>query len=147
MDWIMIAVVSLLSGITASMGLGGGFVLLIYLTAFAGMPQMEAQWVNLIFFLPIGALSLWFHKKNDLIVKEAILPSVVTGIAGVAAGVAAAKFLGNERLTKIFAVFLLFIGLKELFFREKKEETSLKTEELLPVPHLLRAHTKNKKGI
>ena len=147
MDWIIIAAVSLLSGITASMGLGGGFVLLIYLTAFAGMPQMEAQWVNLIFFLPIGALSLWFHKKNNLIVKEAIWPSVLTGVAGVAAGVAAAKFLGNERLTKIFAVFLLFIGLKELFFREKKENTSLKTEVLPDIPHLLHSHPKNKKRI
>lgn len=139
MDWLIIAAVSLLSGITASMGLGGGFVLLIYLTAFAGMPQMEAQWVNLIFFLPIGALSLWFHKKNNLIVKEAILPSVFTGIAGVMAGVAAAKLLGNERLTKIFAVFLLFIGLKELFFREKKGEAVQHTEELKPIPHLLHA--------
>ena len=112
-------------------------MLLIYLTAFAGMPQMEAQWVNLIFFLPIGALSLWLHKKNNLIVKEAIWPAVFTGIAGVAAGVAAAKFLGNERLTKIFAVFLLFIGLKELFFQEKKEKTFFQTEVLQPIPHLL----------
>lgn len=127
------------------MGLGGGFVLLIYLTAFAGMPQMEAQWVNLIFFLPIGALSLWLHKKNNLIVKEAIFPSILTGIAGVAAGVTAAKFLGNERLTKIFAVFLLFIGLKELFFRDKKDEGLQNTEELAPIPHLLRSSTKNRK--
>ena len=147
MDWLIIAAVSLLSGIAASMGLGGGFILLVYLTAFAGMPQMEAQWVNLIFFLPIGGLSLYLHKKNGLIVKAAVLPSVLTGVAGVALGVAAAKFLGDERLRKAFAVFLLFIGLKELFFREKKETASLKTEVLEPVPHLLHTDRKNKKRV
>ena len=57
MGYLVVGVVSLLSGVTASMGLGGGFVLLIYLTAFANVPQMEAQLINLIFFLPIGALS------------------------------------------------------------------------------------------
>ena len=144
MDWIIIGAVSLFSGITASMGLGGGFVLLIYLTAFAGMPQMEAQWINLIFFLPIGTLSLWLHKKNDLIVKESIFPSVIAGVAGVAAGVAAAKFLGNERLTRIFAVFLLFIGFKELLFREKKESGLQKMEELKPIPHLLHRESRKK---
>ena len=137
MDFWIVAAVSLLSGMTASMGLGGGFVLLIYLTAFAGMPQMEAQWMNLIFFLPIGGLSLWLHNKNGLIVKEAIWPSVIAGVAGAAAGAGAAKFLGDGRLTKIFAVFLLFIGLKELFFRDKETEKQRQTEELEPIPPTL----------
>ncbi len=121
MEWLVVILVSLLSGITASMGLGGGFVLLIYLTAFAGIPQMEAQFINLMFFLPIGTLSLWFHKKNNLIEKKAILPSALTGIVGVALGVVAAKFLGNEILSKIFAVFLIFIGVREIFSKAKRE--------------------------
>lgn len=55
MDWIIIGIVAFLTGITASMGLGGGFILVIYLTIFAQMPQLAAQGVNLIFFLPIAA--------------------------------------------------------------------------------------------
>ena len=116
MNYLITAVVSLLSGVTASMGLGGGFVLLIYLTAFADTGQMEAQFINLVFFIPIGILSLYFHKRNGLIVKKAILPSVLTGVVGAIAGVILAGYLGNDVLRKIFAVFLLFIGLKELFF-------------------------------
>lgn len=120
MGYLVVGVVSLLSGVTASMGLGGGFVLLIYLTAFANVPQMEAQLINLIFFLPIGALSLWFHKKNNLVVKQAILPSILTGVVGVAGGVTVAKFLGDVNLSKVFAVFLFLIGIKELFFKPKE---------------------------
>ena len=115
MELLVTGIVSLLSGVAASMGLGGGFVLLVYLTVFANMPQMEAQWVNLIFFLPIGGLALFFHIRNRLIEKKAILPAVLAGLAGAAGGAALAHFLGNETLTKIFAVFLAVIGVKELF--------------------------------
>ena len=47
MKGLLIAgIVSLLAGTAAAMGLGGGFVLLVYLTALAGIPQMEAQWMR-----------------------------------------------------------------------------------------------------
>ncbi len=121
MSLIITGIVSLLSGVTASMGLGGGFVLLIYLTAFADMPQMDAQFINLIFFLPIAAISLYCHFRNSLIKKEVILPSVITGVLGVLLGVTLANYFGNEILRKIFAVFLLFIGVRELFFGGKEK--------------------------
>ena len=81
MELLITGVVSLLSGVAASMGLGGGFILLVYLTVFGDMPQMEAQWINLIFFLPIGGLALFFHIKNRLIDKKGG-PSCCTGRVG-----------------------------------------------------------------
>ena len=57
------AVVGALSGVIASMGLGGGFVLLIWLTLHDGMPQREAQGVNLLFFLPIALISVIMHIR------------------------------------------------------------------------------------
>lgn len=115
MGLVIAGAVSLLAGAAAAMGLGGGFVLLVYLTVFAQVPQMEAQWINLIFFLPIGGLALIFHAKNRLIEKKAVLPAVLAGLAGAAGGAALAHFLGNEALTRVFAVFLAVIGGKELF--------------------------------
>lgn len=102
------------SGLTASMGLGGGFVLLICLTGFMGMPQTEAQWINLIFFLPIASLSLVFHRKNGLLQTEQLLPSVLGGLIGAMLGVSGARMLGDANLSKLFAVFMAVIGLKEL---------------------------------
>ena len=43
--------IGLLSGAAASMGLGGGFIFLIYLSAFTDTPQDIAQGANLLFFL------------------------------------------------------------------------------------------------
>ena len=111
MKGLLIAgIVSLLAGTAAAMGLGGGFVLLVYLTALAGIPQMEAQWINLIFFLPIGGLALFWHGKNGLIEKKAVIPAVIFGLFGAAGG----SFLADEVLTRIFAVFLGIVGVKEL---------------------------------
>lgn len=115
MKGLLIAgIVSLLAGTAAAMGLGGGFVLLVYLTALAGIPQMEAQWINLIFFLPIGGLALFWHGKNGLIEKKAVIPAVIFGLFGAAGGSFLARFLGDEVLTRIFSVFLGIVGVKEL---------------------------------
>ena len=58
--------VGILTGATASMGLGGGFILLVYLSVFTEIPQDIAQGINLLFFLPIALLSLIIHIKNKL---------------------------------------------------------------------------------
>ena len=114
MGLLIAGAVSLLAGAAAAMGLGGGFVLLVYLTVFANLPQMEAQWINLIFFLPVAALSLYFHRKNGLLQTEQLLPAVIGGLLGAACGVFAARMLGDARLGKVFALFLTVIGLREL---------------------------------
>ena len=48
----------LLSGIAGAMGLGGGGVLIIYLTLLADLSQQKAAGINLIFFIPISILAV-----------------------------------------------------------------------------------------
>lgn len=64
MNWMLIPV-GFLSGICAAMGIGGGFVLMLYLTLFTAAAQKDAQLFNLLFFLPAAALSLFRHQKAD----------------------------------------------------------------------------------
>lgn len=122
MNWLVVGLVGFLSGLTASLGLGGGFVLLIYLTAIANVDQMQAQGMNLVFFLPIAALSLWLHARHGLVDKAPLWPAVLTGIAGAVAGALIAFGMQTHWLSKLFAGFILVIGVKELFF-QKKEKT------------------------
>lgn len=123
---IITAIVGFFSGVTASLGLGGGFVLLLYLTAIQEMDQLQAQGINLLFFLPIAALSLIVHIKNKLIDKEPLLPCILCGVIGVFAGTTIAFWIPTSLLSKIFAVFILIIGCKELFF-PKKDDSSTKS--------------------
>ena len=131
MEWIIIGAIAFLTGITASMGLGGGFILVIYLTVFAQIPQLAAQGINLVFFLPIAAVSLVFHAKNRMIEKSVILPSVLFGAVGVLIGVWAANALGSEWLSKLFAGFILLVGIRELVMAFK---TPKKNEEMEDKP-------------
>lgn len=104
------------TGVLASMGVGGGMVLIVYLTVFSGISQLEAQGINLLYFIPIAALSVLIHTRGKLIEWKKIIPSLITGIIGSAAGCMLAYYFGSEQLGKIFAVFIIIIGIKELFY-------------------------------
>lgn len=119
MNIVILCIAGLLSGICASMGLGGGFVLLLYLTLFTAVPQLEAQMMNLIFFLPIAILSIIIHRKHHLIEKKVVWKAVLFGIAGVLIGTWLSRFINADLLSKLFGGFVLFVGLKELFHKKK----------------------------
>lgn len=116
------AIVGALSGVIASMGLGGGFVLLIWLTLHDGMQQRQAQGVNLLFFLPIALISVIMHLRGGLIDKRLILRMIPGGVLGAVLGTFAANMVGNDLLRKIYAVFLLVFGLRELFRKPPEKE-------------------------
>lgn len=121
MNFWIASLVGLGSAILASLGLGGGSVLLIYLTVIAGMNQMAAQGINLIFFIPIAIVALIIHIKNKLIDIKTALWSALFGIAGVFGGYFLARFLGDQLLGKAFAVLLFLFGLSELFHKKEKK--------------------------
>lgn len=123
MDTIVLIIAGLLSGVCASMGLGGGFVLLVYLTLFTEIPQKEAQLTNLLFFLPIAVLSVILHLKNRLIDKKVLLKAILLGIVGVCIGAFCTRFIDEKWLSKCFGGFILLIGLKELFHKKKPAKT------------------------
>ena len=101
------------SSAVAAMGLGGGTVLLLYLSFFSALSQPQMA-VNLLLFLPAAALSLFFHRKNGLIVPQVLLPCILGGVLGGIAGSLLSNFLEPELLRKAFGGFLLLIGLREL---------------------------------
>ena len=110
------------TGILAALGVGGGMVLIIYLTVIANMSQLEAQGINLLFFIPIAILSVIIHTKNKLIEWKKIFPAIIAGVGLAVAGVFLANFIGSPLLQKIFAGFIILIGIKELFYRPDKAD-------------------------
>lgn len=115
MDWLVPALAGMFTGILSGFGIGGGSLLLIYMTSFAGIPQNLAQGINLLYFLPTAAASLPAHVKNGYIEKAALLPAITAGLAATALAAWAATSLDVELLRKCFGVFLLIVGLRELF--------------------------------
>jgi uncharacterized membrane protein YfcA len=117
---------ALFSGIVGAMGLGGGGVLVLYLTLILNENQLTSQGINLLFFLPCAVLSVILHTRKKLIKWYELLPIIIGGVLGVALGAWLALFIATKLLSKLFGGFLLLIGLKELFAKKKANATDEK---------------------
>lgn len=105
------------TGILSGFGVGGGTLLLVYLTAIAGVDQRLAQGINLLYFLPAGLMALPAHQKNGYLERDALLPAILAGLICAALGAWAATTLETALLRKFFGGFLILIGLSHLFGR------------------------------
>lgn len=127
--FILDSIIGFLSGFIGSLGLGGGGVLVMFLTVFMGIGQLKAQGINLLFFIPIGTFSIIMHSRKHLIEWKTALPAIIFGLAGAALGCYIAGYLGAAVMRKIFGIMLLLLGSWELFapHKEKKGRTSKAT--------------------
>lgn len=78
--------------------------------------------INLIFFLPIAAVSIFIHVKNKMIDYKFALKCAPFGIAGAFLGVWVAGMLSPRWVGKAFAVLVLILGIKELFSKTPPKE-------------------------
>ena len=110
----------LFSGIIGGMGLGGGAVLIIYLTVFKHTEQLHAQGINLLFFVPIAITAVAIYSFKKQIKWRTTLPFAIGGVFGAVGGFFITNFIGNNFTAKLFGGFLILLGIKELFFKPKK---------------------------
>ena len=109
---------SFFAGIFGSMGLGGGSVLIIYLTVFAGIEQLAAQGINLIFFLPTAAVAIFVYSRKRIIKWRKIFPIMLFGAVGALISSFFIGMLKAEIVKKIFGVLIISYGLYEIFFKK-----------------------------
>ncbi len=113
---------SFLSGLLGAMGLGGGTILIVYLTLFRYMAQTKAQGINIICFIPIAILAVIIYSKQKLIDKKVIFPLIVYGCVGAVAGFLLLTVIPNSILGKLFGAFLILLSIKEFFIKDKKQQ-------------------------
>lgn len=121
-QWLLPLLVGAATGVLSGFGVGGGTLLLVYLTAFAGVEQRQAQGINLLYFLPAALLALPAHWKNGYIEKPALIPAVGAGLVCAALGAWGATALEVGVLRKCFGAFLIVIGLTELFGKKPADK-------------------------
>ena len=114
-DWLFPLLAGTVTGVLSGFGVGGGTLLLVYMTVFAGLDQHLAQGINLLYFLPAGLMALPAHWKNGYIKKPVLLPAIGAGLVLAALAAWVATTLDVGILRKCFGAFLLVIGAMELF--------------------------------
>lgn len=120
---VSMVISSFFSGVLGSMGLGGGTILVVYLTYFRSMAQKQAQGINLVCFIPIAILSVIIYSRQNLTDKKVILPLILYGIVGASLGYLILDMLPQEMLGKLFGAFLILLSLKEFFIKSDKQKS------------------------
>lgn len=102
----------ILSGLT---GIGGGIIMIPALSLFLGYSQHKAQGTTLAaMILPIGILAAAeYYKRGEVNVVVAVIIAAFF-IAGGFIGAKAALAVNTAILNKLFAAFLIILGVKML---------------------------------
>ena len=125
MIWEIIG--GLIGGLAGGMGMGGGTLLIPILTLLAGFEQLEAQGINLISFIPMSIIALILHFKNKLVkFKQTYLLAIIGAVISLLSALLAVH-INNTLLKKLFAIFLIAIGIWQLIefiksCKQKKEK-------------------------
>lgn len=114
------AAVGLVCGILSGFGIGGGSLLMVWMTAVAALDQKMAQAINLLYFLPTSAGALIFHIRNKTICWKATIPAAAAGCITAAITAWLSSDLDVTILRRLFGCFLLLVGIRELLYRPKK---------------------------
>lgn len=117
MEIVWSSATAFFAGVFSSMGMGGGGIMIIYFGLFTSIPQVTAQGINVLFFIPIAALSVIIYHIKGLIDWKIALPFAALGIISSFAGSYLASVIDGKLLSKIFGVLLLIMGVRQLFSR------------------------------
>lgn len=112
--FILEILAGILGGIIGGMGMGGGTLTIPILTLFLGFEQLEAQGINLIAFLPMSLVALFIHSKNHLVEFKKTWGLAVVGCLFSLGGALLANHISSVVLKKLFAVFLIGLGIWQI---------------------------------
>ncbi len=112
--------VGLLTGILSGFGVGGGSLLMLYLTMFAGVQQYAAGGINLLYFIACAPAALWSHVKNGLVERPAVLWCTLAGLPVSVAAAFLASWINVDLLRRAWGVLLVSLGVRDLRAGRKK---------------------------
>ena len=75
-----------ISGVVASMGMGGGVILVLLFSLFSDVSQHIVQGINLIFFIPTSIVAIYMNIKNKNIDYKVAKKVIISGIIGACIG-------------------------------------------------------------
>lgn len=113
-------VIGALLGFLSGLGVGGGSLLMLWLTLVLGLEHSIARNINLLFFLPAAAIASFFRWKQGALSFKKILPAVIAGCISAGLFACLSRNIDITLIKKLFGALLLATGLRELFYRPRK---------------------------
>lgn len=125
MRFVYFLLLSILSGVLAGMGMGGGTLLIPILIVVMGVEQQIAQATNLLVFIPCSIIACIIYAKNKMVdFKGGWLISLVASLISIVAVIVAVR-LENETLSTVFGIFLIVLGVVQFVVQLIKAKKSV----------------------
>ena len=106
-------------GFLSGLGVGGGSLLLLWMTLVLGAAPETARVMNLMFFLPCAIIATAFRWKQSKPDWRIVLPAAAAGLLGALLGNLLSPILPRELLKKAFGVLFLLAGFREISYKSK----------------------------
>ena len=110
---VISVLISSVLGILSGLGVGGGSLLMLWLTLICGMEFASAKCINLLFFLPAAAISCFVMRKQ---LQPNIRYVLTAAISGCTTAVLFSHFSRSWDIAwvkKIYGILLILTAIRE----------------------------------
>ena len=112
----------LLTSLSNLFGVGGGSLLILWLTLVLGMDQETARGINLLFFIPSAlCASILRLRGTGKPCWRTVIPAASAGCIGAVLFSLLGNGMDTQLLKRLFGILLLAAGTRELLYRPKKK--------------------------
>lgn len=119
---VMSIFVGAVLGFLSGLGVGGGSLLILWLTLVQNVEVQTARSVNLLFFLPCALIAAVFRWKQGAVDIPKLLPAILSGCIAAFVFSMLSQNLDTGILKKLFGGILIATGLRELTYKPKKTQ-------------------------
>ena len=117
---VVSVIVGIALGFLAGLGIGGGSLLILWLTFVMHLDPQTARGINLLFFLPSALAAILFRRKQRAVDFRKILPAILSGCAAALILSWLGSGMDLALLKKLFGGLLILTGLRVLFYKERE---------------------------
>ena len=114
--------IAVILGFLTGLGIGGGSLLILWLTFVLNMESFAARGIVLLFFIPAAVISSFFRWKQGTLSIASALPAMISGCAAAIGFSFLSTKVDPHVLDRIFGLILIAAGIRELFYQGKRQE-------------------------
>lgn len=107
-------------GFFSGLGVGGGSLLILWLTVVLKMDYAVARIVNLLFFLPSALIASIFRWKQGCLPTRKLPTAVIAGCIAAVICACLTQPSALSSLKKYFGALLILTGIRELRYKKKE---------------------------
>lgn len=124
MPFFITLILSTVLGLLSGLGVGGGSLLILWLTLVCKIDYPVAKYMNLLFFLPPALISTAVHFVQGKLSAKHILPAAAAGCVTAAVFTLLSGGWDTDILRRLFGGLLLLTAIRELRYKKQQRGPS-----------------------